>query len=238
MTTGGCAEARLSLGAYVLGALDPAERGRVDAHLATCPDCRDELASFAALPGLLGRVSRVEVEIPFADPGPQLLERLLNAAAAERSHDRRRRWIASAAAAVVLVAAAAVGVGLSQTRAPQLKELSGPSQTFVATDPVTHVTATVKEVKKGWGATLQFTLKGISAALYPGETDRCQLVAVAANGQTDVAASWAAPAAGHDIKAIGATAIAASDVTGFKVIGPDGTTLVSVPAIWTTTSTT
>jgi hypothetical protein len=236
MTTGGCAEARISLGAYVLGALDPAERGRVDAHLATCPDCRDELASFAALPGLLGRVSRVEVEIPVADPGPQLLERLLNAAAAERSHDRRRRWVASVAAAVVLVATAAVGVGLAHSRTPQLKELAGPSQTFVATDPVTHVKATVKEVKKGWGATLQFTLSGISASLYPGDAERCQLVAVGSNGQTDIAASWATPTAGHDIKAIGATGISATDVTGFRVVGPDGSTLVWVPATWTATS--
>jgi hypothetical protein len=238
MSTGGCAEARISLGAYVLGALDPAERGRVDAHLSTCPDCRDELASFAALPGLLGRVSRIEVEIPLADPGPPLLERLLNAAAAERTRDRRRRWIASAAAVLVLIAAATVGVGLTQHQAPQLKELAGPSQTFSATDPVTHVTATVKEVKKGWGATLQFTLSGISAALYPGDTDHCELVAVGANGQTDVAASWAVPAPGHDIKAIGATAIAASNVTGFRVVAPDGSTLVWVPATWTATSAT
>ncbi len=62
MTADGCAEVRLSLGAYVLGALDPADRSRVDAHLSGCPDCRDELASFAALPGLLGRVSRSEIE--------------------------------------------------------------------------------------------------------------------------------------------------------------------------------
>ncbi len=93
MTADGCAEVRLSLGAYVLGALDPADRSRVDAHLAGCADCRDELASFAALPGLLGRVSRSEVESEPVDPGPQLLERLLSAAAAERRHDRRRRHL-------------------------------------------------------------------------------------------------------------------------------------------------
>jgi anti-sigma factor RsiW len=36
-----CAEARISLGAYVLGAIDPAERALVDAHLAARRDCRD-----------------------------------------------------------------------------------------------------------------------------------------------------------------------------------------------------
>ncbi len=46
-----CPEARISLGVYVLGAIDPAERALVDAHLATCRDCRDELAGLAGLPG-------------------------------------------------------------------------------------------------------------------------------------------------------------------------------------------
>ena len=43
-----CTDARLSLGVYVLGAIDPAERALVDAHLLTCRDCRDELAGLAA----------------------------------------------------------------------------------------------------------------------------------------------------------------------------------------------
>ena len=55
-----CPETRLSLGVYVLGAIDPAERALVDAHLATCRDCRDELAGLAGLPALLARVSAEE----------------------------------------------------------------------------------------------------------------------------------------------------------------------------------
>ena len=51
-----CAEARLSLGVYVLGAIDPAERALVDSHLAGCRDCRDELAGLAGIPALLSRV--------------------------------------------------------------------------------------------------------------------------------------------------------------------------------------
>jgi len=64
-----CAEARLSLGVYVLGAIDPAERALVDAHLATCRDCRDELAGLAGLPALLARVSTEEA-IALAEDGP------------------------------------------------------------------------------------------------------------------------------------------------------------------------
>jgi len=44
-----CTDARPSLGVYVLGAIDPAERSLVDAHLTTCRDCRDELAGLAVV---------------------------------------------------------------------------------------------------------------------------------------------------------------------------------------------
>ena len=44
------------LGVYVLGAIDPADRALVEAHLTTCRDCRDELAGLAGLPALLSRV--------------------------------------------------------------------------------------------------------------------------------------------------------------------------------------
>jgi anti-sigma factor RsiW len=237
MTADGCAEVRLSLGAYVLGALDPADRSRVDAHLATCADCRDELASFAALPGLLGRVSRSEVETEPADPGPQLLDRLLSAAAAERRHDRRRRILASVAAGVIVLAAIGVTVGVAQSRhsATPPGVVAGASQTISATNPQTHVQATITEWKKGWGASVDVTVVGVTADL-AGES--CQLIAVGPGGKTDVAASWAAPAAGYTglskVTASGSTAMAAKDITAFKVVGSDGATLVWVPASWTT----
>ena len=140
MTADGCAEVRLSLGAYVLGALDPADRSRVDAHLASCADCRDELASFAALPGLLGRVSRAEVESEPVDPGPQLLERLLGAAAAERRHDRRRRLLTSVAAGVIVLAAIGVTASASvqdhhSHRRHAAGRRPGTSQTFTRHQP-------------------------------------------------------------------------------------------------------
>src|ERR1035441_4457169 len=62
-----CTEARPSLGVYVLGAIDPAERTLVDAHLATCRDCGDELAGLAGLPALLARVNPDEVSRIRAD---------------------------------------------------------------------------------------------------------------------------------------------------------------------------
>jgi len=45
---------------YVLGAIDPAERALVDAHLATCQACQAELADLADLPALLAMVPAEE----------------------------------------------------------------------------------------------------------------------------------------------------------------------------------
>src|SRR5215471_2605101 len=58
----GCREIKQALGVYVLGAIDPAERAQVDEHLATCAECREELASLAGLPAMLRKVPVVEAE--------------------------------------------------------------------------------------------------------------------------------------------------------------------------------
>src|ERR1700676_2655250 len=118
--TWNCTDARPSLGVYVLGAIDPAERALVDAHLGTCRDCGDELAGLAGLPALLARVNPDEVSRIRADdtvrtttedrPPGELLGTVLDLAAARR---RRTRWrLAAAAAAVVAIAGGLFG-GLS-----------------------------------------------------------------------------------------------------------------------------
>jgi anti-sigma factor RsiW len=61
-TTAVCRQIRLDLGVYVLGAIGTADRGAVDAHLASCAACRDELVGLACLPGLLSRVTADEAE--------------------------------------------------------------------------------------------------------------------------------------------------------------------------------
>ncbi|MER6596669.1 zf-HC2 domain-containing protein, partial [Micromonospora purpureochromogenes] len=43
-------------GAYVLGALAPADRAAYERHLAGCAACREAVAEIAVLPGLLGRL--------------------------------------------------------------------------------------------------------------------------------------------------------------------------------------
>ncbi|HEU4348442.1 MAG TPA: zf-HC2 domain-containing protein [Actinoplanes sp.] len=47
-------------GAYVLGALTPAERAAYERHLTTCSFCREAVAEVAVLPGLLGRLDAAD----------------------------------------------------------------------------------------------------------------------------------------------------------------------------------
>jgi len=109
-----CGEIRHALGVYIVGAIDPAERAIVDAHLSHCPDCREELAGLAGLPALLGRVPAADVErmdygeYVEEEPSAELLDSLLRQVAIRRGA-RRWRMVAAAAAAAVI----AVGAGIA-----------------------------------------------------------------------------------------------------------------------------
>ena len=65
----GCGERRIALGAYVLGALEPAEGAEIEAHLAGCAGCREELAGLVGMPAMLGRMSQEEAVAAGAAPG-------------------------------------------------------------------------------------------------------------------------------------------------------------------------
>jgi hypothetical protein len=47
----------MTLGVYLLGALDPAERSAFESHLSYCEICRGELVRLAPLPGLLNQIA-------------------------------------------------------------------------------------------------------------------------------------------------------------------------------------
>jgi anti-sigma factor RsiW len=113
------AHVREELGAYVLGALDPAERDAVAAHLAECRACAAEHARLAGLPALLAHADGLE--IPAAPPGVE--ERVLDRIARERGGGRRRRrlragrlipgWARGRALAAGALAGAALGAGVT-----------------------------------------------------------------------------------------------------------------------------
>jgi anti-sigma-K factor RskA len=195
--TWSCTEARLSLGVYVLGAIDPAERALVDAHLATCRDCRDELAGLAGLPALLARVNPDEISRIRADdavppaaseePPEELLGTVLNLAEARK---RRNRWrYASVAAGVVVIAAGLFGglkAATATTTTRTLVVSAGPGSwdTVSGTSHATGVSATVAYSDELWGSAFQVLVDHIP----PGTT--CELWVVHDDGTRTQVAAW------------------------------------------------
>jgi hypothetical protein len=194
-----CREIRHTLGVYVLGAIDPADRAEVDEHLATCAECREELAGLAGLPALLRRVPQAEAErlaeIDPADPpaGEKAPEELLPPVLARMSHARRvRRWRELAAAAAVIVLA--VGAGAAGATLAQSSSATPPPagqvavghgwQTVVSTDAATGAGMTVKYTPRTWGTLMAVRVSGIPA----GTT--CEFQVTDTHGHHWVVGSW------------------------------------------------
>ena len=119
-----CREIRQALGVYVLGAIDPAERAQVDAHLTTCPGCREELASLAGLPAMLRKVPVVEAErlaSPDAEPDLSVVpsEDMLKSLVARTTNVRRiHRWRGALAAAAAVIVALGGGAAIATALQP------------------------------------------------------------------------------------------------------------------------
>lgn len=114
-----CMEA-MEAGAYVLGALTPADRSAYERHLAICPTCREDVAQLAGMPGLLGRLD-TDVAIGLNDAPkapPLLLDALLNRARNERQRTSRRTlWRRTGTLLVAACLAILAGLGLGAVSA-------------------------------------------------------------------------------------------------------------------------
>jgi anti-sigma factor RsiW len=90
------------LAEYVDGTLSPDARAEMEAHLAGCARCREELALAEEARGALGRLSDV--------PPPEGLTFLVRRRAGRGLAPRTARWVAAGAAAAVLVGGGIVAV--------------------------------------------------------------------------------------------------------------------------------
>jgi len=160
------------LGAYVLGALEPRERRQVEDHVGACPACAAELAELEALPGLLDRVPREDLEPVAVTPSPELFERV--AAAADLRPARRPRRLLLVAAALVAVLGVGAGVTwwLTGDGARTRSAVAGPVQ------------ATVTARAEGDGSALDVTVAGLRGG------EMCTMVAVDDDGDRHAAGEW------------------------------------------------
>jgi hypothetical protein len=162
----------MSLGVYVLGAADSAERRRLEAHLPGCQECQTELRRLAPLPGLLAGLPA-----SFREATPSPLRQAGQARRAPTHGRARKRWAAAAAACL----AAGVGGGL------WVSGVGGSQATAVTlagTNPATHVTATATLTATSWGSSIQLQVSGLP------ENVECRLIVRSRNGRSEVSGAW------------------------------------------------
>jgi len=218
-----CTDARPSLGVYVLGAIDPAERALVDAHLLTCQDCRDELAGLAGLPALLARAG------PHAgaddQPPDELIGTVLDLAEARR---RRTRWRFVAAAAAVVAIAGGLFGGLSsitttQTIAIPASPAGTKWETVEATSSVTGASASVAYSHEMWGVAFDVLVDKIPV----GTT--CQLWVVHPDGTRTQVAAWTTASDEGKVWYAGSMPRTAQPISSFQITANHKVLLTATP---------
>jgi hypothetical protein len=205
-----CRDGTTDLGAYVLGALDPADRRRVEEHVRGCRVCAAELAELRELPPLLDRVRPGDLSDAAVTPSPDLFERVSAAAEADRARGFRRRLLAAAAVLVVLGAGAGTAVWALRS--------DEPTRTVVAGD----VRMTVTVTAEGDGTALDVRVAGV-----PPRTN-CTLLVVDRDGNPHPAGEWSATYAG-EASFTGWSDVDRSDVADVVLLGTDGSELVRLP---------
>ena len=188
-------------------------------HLQGCADCRREHASMTALPALLDLVEPGSAPEPAP---PELLDRLLVAAAEQRKGRRRTGLLAVAASAVILVALAVFGlVVLRNDTSPPV--FAGPVVIDKqATDPITGVSAHVWVHPGAWGSKIRVSIDGVK----PGTT--CTLTVIGVNGHREIAATWKASYAGT-ASVDGTVSGTPASLAELEVADETGQVLVPVP---------
>jgi hypothetical protein len=219
-----CAQARISLGVYVLGALEPAERAAVDAHLATCDGCQAELADIEDLPTLLAPLSE-EAVAALADgwseesadtltaPGTSDHSADLSLARVRRKTYRTTLLSVAAVVAIGLGATGAVEAGIHVGQAgavPYAGPALGPWQSAQGSNAA-DMHATVRYRPMGWGTQVAVQVTGI-----PLHTV-CAIEAYERNGTTTIGGSWITDNNEGKIWYTASTALSKNTVTKFVI---------------------
>jgi hypothetical protein len=251
-----CEQARISLGVYVLGAIDPAERAMVDAHLATCQACRDELEGLAGLPALLAMVSTEEAlqlgedeplpgplavaladPVPFPSPSPEPAPSsepagiVLDLDAARR----RRAWrngLVAAAAAVVIAAGSFAGAHYLVGAPAATSSASGDPSNFGPGGAWETVQLTSTAGQHAWvkyrsvGWGVQIDTRVIGIPM--GTT--CDLYVITKSGQRLQAASWMTDDKEGTVWYSGSSAVSDQDIAQFQVTTGGTTPPITSPS--------
>jgi anti-sigma factor RsiW len=209
---------RTELGAYVLGALEPAERLEVEAHLEGCESCSAELARLSALPPLLDRLRPDEALADHDEISSDLAAVLERSTALERQRLQRQvvtwRAVAAAALAAVLVVSGLAWAPWESASEPDVVEV----RVVPASELAAAVEGTVSAYAWEWGTTVEVRVADLPPA------DAYALWAVAVDGRRERAGTWGPTGHGGALVR-GASAIQRDDLARVEVTDVDGAPL-------------
>ncbi|WP_206795896.1 zf-HC2 domain-containing protein [Amycolatopsis sp. MtRt-6] len=230
-------ESHTQLGAYALGALDPAEAADFERrHLQTCAQCRFDLNELVALRDSLDEVPPEAFLDGPPEGGDLLLQKTLRRVRDEEervappARSAGRRGLALVAAAVLVVAALGGGILVGRQTAPDnggslaVPQSNVPgTKTVEARDPTTGVQLAASIAPfQGWVKT-DVSVKGVKAG------EKCLLQVVTKDGKAVTAGSWQVSekweSTGFNLD--GSALVAPDDVASIDIVTVDGRKLVS-----------
>jgi hypothetical protein len=211
----------VEIGSYILGAVSPEDRARIQTHLIDCRVCELELINLASLPGLLAHVA--PDDIPDAQPEPTGVESPKPVPPPTKrriKRPRKRQRLLSIAASALAAAGTIIGLWITGSMGA-----SHPVQHIIVlsgTDPSSGLRATARLTAKQWGTQVSLEL---------GELPRnasCQLVVHARDGRKEVGGTWAATAYSGMADLPAATSIFLADISSLDVVTTDGRQLIDL----------
>ena len=244
---------REAVGAYLLGALDPAESDRVATHLADCSSCRAEYGELIELLPLLASVTEGEAVNGPVRPEPAVLGRVLETTAqfgpgragagdpgadqdGPHRHKGRRRplrrtprtRIALAVSCVVLAAAGSgIGVMMSSSKPPSPVVAAGSWSASAVAKAYDNDPA-----EPAIAATVQVTPTSWGSKIQlkmnsvpDGYT--CTMVVIGSRGESEPAGDWKAKGEGP-FTITGSVSLAPALISSVQVRLPDGTMLLTL----------
>jgi len=243
---------REAVGAYLLGALEPAENDRVAAHLGGCASCRAEYGELAELLPLLASVTEAEAVNGPVMPEPAVLGRVLattsqqaapqqgataltdgytpQSPAQSMPHRRTSRWSPariSRRGRFALVAASAALVAGGAVAGTLMSTAGGGL-------PAGAWTASASTGATGYAihANVQVAPAAHGSKIQLKMDDvpagySCELVIVGKNGKHETAGGWKANAEGS-VDIPGWSAMTPDLISSVQVDLPDGSTLLTL----------
>jgi hypothetical protein len=202
---------RMLLGGYLLGGLDEADEHRVDAHLRTCPDCREELRHLDAVPPLLHLLPAGMPEVVTSKPPPVPLKNLLHRVRAQR----RRGRIRLVAAAVITAIVVGLGFAFTLREPDQPKAQPGTTVHFTG-----RSTGDAVLTAKTWGVSIAVHLAGLP------KDGPYALQVVDLAGRVEQAATWGpTPSGGANVT--GASSLQLKTVHELRITNGRGEVLAT-----------